>query len=193
LKAPDLRFFFPAVTKPLDITDAVERLERLGTKVVTVRTLRPDLTDDNLYPQVQRTAEGIVGLLEQFGFRVIDNAYFVGGRISFMVMLEEDRLSDCTLHSGPPVWVPNSENFLERWEEEGIGLPFIKQGRWAVMARREHAHASDLLRKKFKDAALGSAFRKLDDFEVFDHGETLRSGFEEVLSKMLDKRFAWER
>jgi tRNA nucleotidyltransferase (CCA-adding enzyme) len=189
---PDSRFFFPNPVEPLELVQIEERLQRLGTKVVAVRTVRPELTDDNLYPQVQRTAEGLAGLLGQFGFVVIDRAYLVGDDISFVMMLENDNLSDCTLHLGPPVWVANSEKFLEKWRSEGIGLPFIIDGKWAVMARREYASASDLLLKRFKDAALGSSFRKLDDILVLDHEMTLEPGSEKVLSKMLDKRFSWE-
>jgi tRNA nucleotidyltransferase (CCA-adding enzyme) len=190
---PDSRFFFPSPVEPLQLVQIEERLERLGTKVVAVRTLRPELTDDNLYPQVQRTAEGLIGLLGQFGFVVIDHAYLVGDDISFIMMLENDQLSDCTLHLGPPVWVGNSEKFLERWRSEGEGLPFIRDGKWVVMARRENTSASDLLRRRFKEAALGSSFRKLDGIVVSDHEMALEPGSENVLSKMLDKRFPWER
>jgi tRNA nucleotidyltransferase (CCA-adding enzyme) len=124
---------------------------------------------------------------------VIDHACLVGDDISFIVMLENDKLSDCTLHLGPPAWVPNSEKFLERWGSEGVSPPFIREGVWAVMARRENASASDLLRKRFKEAALGSSFRKLDDILVLDHEMAMEPGSEKVLSKMLDKRFPWER
>lgn len=193
LKDPDRRFFFPAPVQPLELGKIMAMLETYGTKIVAVTTVRPDLTDDNLYPQTGRTADGLIGLLEQFGFKVIDSAYLAAEKISFVMMLENDTLSDCTLHMGPPVWVANSGKFLERWKEEGAGLPFIKEGRWAVMARREHRNAADLLRNRFKEAALGSAFRKLEDVEVFDHDAALTPGFEELLSKLLDKRFAWER
>ncbi len=192
-KRKDRRFFFPDPVRPLGMDEIVLRLARLGTKVVAIRTDRPDLTDDNLYPQTQRTADGLIGLLEQYGFRVIDHAYLIDEKVSFVIMLENDRLSDCTLHTGPPVWVSNSEKFLERWRKDGASIPFIKEGRWVVMADREHTYASDMLRKRFKNAALGNAFRKLECIEVFDHAATLVPGFEDVLSKMMDKRFAWER
>jgi len=61
------------------------------------------------------------------------------------------------------------------------------------MAEREHPYATDLLRKRYREAALGSAFRKMGSIEVFDHAATLVPEFQEILSKMLDKRFAWER
>ena len=192
-KENDRRFFFPEPAKPFAMDEITKTLERMGTKIVAVRTHRPDLTDDNLYPQTQRTADGLVGLLEQYGFKVIDHVSVVGDKIFFVMMLEADRLSDCTLHMGPPVWLANSSKFLERWQNEGASLPFIKGGRWAVMADREHAQATDLLQKRFNDAALGSAFRKLEEVVVFDHRALAVSGFEEILSKLLDKRFAWER
>jgi tRNA nucleotidyltransferase (CCA-adding enzyme) len=154
---------------------------------------RPDLTDDNLYPQIQKTADGLAGLLDQYGFIVVDQAYFLGDKVSFVMMLEADTLSGSTIHMGPPVWVENSAKFLERWQEEGASLPFIKGGRWAVMADREHTFAADLLQKRFKEAALGSAFRKMEAIEVLDHPMIVAPGFEEILSKILDKRFAWER
>ncbi|HEY3420353.1 MAG TPA: CCA tRNA nucleotidyltransferase, partial [Methanomassiliicoccales archaeon] len=189
----DRRFFFPITARPFTVLQLADSLDRYGTKVVGVRTQRPDLTDDNLYPQTQKTMEGLVGLLEQHGFNVIDQTYQVGQRIVYTMMLESDELSDCTLHMGPPVWVENSTKFLERWRKEGASLPFIKDGRWAVMANREYTKAADVLRDKFKDAALGSAFRKMEEIEVLDHRQLLSSGFEEILSKMLDKRFPWEK
>jgi tRNA nucleotidyltransferase (CCA-adding enzyme) len=189
----DRRFFFPGPAIPLDMDEIMKRLNRLGTKVVTVRTHRPDLTDDNLYPQIQKTVEGLLGLLDQFGYKVIDRAYLAGDDVSFMIMLENDKLSDCTLHLGPPVWVSNSENFLKRWQEEGASRPFIKDGRWVVMAEREHPYAADLLRERYRVASLGSAFRKMESIEVFDHSASLVPEFREILSKMMDKRFVWER
>jgi tRNA nucleotidyltransferase (CCA-adding enzyme) len=192
-KKNDRRFFFPEPAEPFNIKEIIKRMGRLGTKVVAVRTARPDLTDDNLYPQTQRTAEGLIGLLGQYGFNIIDHAYLVEERISFVMMLETDRLSDCKLHVGPPVWVSNSEKFLERWRKEGADLPFILDGKWAVMADRENTDAADLLRKRFKESALGSAFRKMEEIEVFDNRDLLEPGFEEVLCKILDKRFPWER
>ena len=192
-KNKDRRFFFPDPVIPLDMDEIERRLGRLGTKLVTVRTRRPELTDDNLYPQIQRTGEGLLGLLDQFEFKVVDHAYQVGDDISFIMIVENDKLSDCTLHLGPPVWVNNSEKFLDRWQKEGASRPFIKDGRWVVMAEREHPYAADLLRERFRDAALGSSFRKMETVEVFDHPATLVPEFQELLSKILDKRFAWER
>jgi tRNA nucleotidyltransferase (CCA-adding enzyme) len=189
----DRRFFFPEPAMPCSVQEASRKLDRLGTRILGVRTSRPDLTDDNLYPQTQRTMEGLVGLLGQHGFNVVDQSYLVSESITFVMMVETDQLSDSTLHLGPPVWVENSARFLERWLEEGAGLPFIKDGRWAVMVDREWPYAADLLRNRFKDAALGSEFRKLNGIEVFDHQSLLSPGFEEAVSKMLDKRFAWER
>ena len=170
LKDPDRRFFFPAPVQPLELGKIMAMLETYGTKIVAVTTVRPDLTDDNLYPQTGRTADGLIGLLEQFGFKVIDSAYLADEKIFFVMMLENDtavRLLRCTWARRCGWPIPGK--FLERWKEEGAGLPFIKEGRWAVMARREHRNAADLLRNRFKEAALGSAFRKLEDVEVFDH------------------------
>ena len=189
----DRRFFYPEPSNPFTIDEISKRLDRLGTKLLAVRTERPDLTDDNLYPQTQKTADGLVGLLGQYGFIVVDQAYLIADTVTFIVMLEADKLSECTIHMGPPVWVENSEKFLERWRKEGASLPFIKDGKWAVMAQREHVDAADLLQRRIKEAALGSAFRKLDAFEVLDHQTIVAHGFEAVVSKILDKRFAWER
>ena len=61
------------------------------------------------------------------------------------------------------------------------------------MAEREHPYAADLLRERYREAALGSSFRKMETVEVFDHSATLVPEFQGLLSKILDKRFAWER
>jgi tRNA nucleotidyltransferase (CCA-adding enzyme) len=90
-----------------------EMLARRGNGVLVVTIERPCIIDDNLYPQVRRSLDGICALLEGHDFRVIDRAFHVAEALSFVVEVESLELPLGKHHSGPPAWVDNSYAFLE--------------------------------------------------------------------------------
>jgi tRNA nucleotidyltransferase (CCA-adding enzyme) len=192
LAEPSERYFFPRRRSILDLKEMRTMLERRGTGAVVVAIERPCLIDDNLYPQVRRSMDGMCALLEGQDFRVIDRAYHVASDISFVIELESLCLPLGRYHSGPPAWVDNSYAFLDRWEKDGLSRPFLERGHWAVIAPRAHTRADDLLRAKMSTAALGSDLREARVLEICMGASAISEKNRAALSAMMDKRMNWE-
>lgn len=192
LAEPSERFFFPRPREPLELDDMRGMLEQRGTGPLIITMRRPCIIDDNLYPQIRRSLDGACAMLEGSDFRVIDRAYHVAEDIRFVVELESLELPLGRYHSGPPAWVENSYAFLERWEKEGLGRPFLVNGHWAVVAPRAHTRADDLVRSKLSAAALGSDLRTAEVLSVAMGNSAISEDNRPVLSAMLDKRMSWE-
>lgn len=192
LEEERLEFFFPRNREPLPMSEMSEMIAERGTSVIIASFDRPDIIDDNLYPQIRRTHEGLLNLLKVEDFVVVDSAFHPGERISFVYELPEDVLPRCRKHVGPPVWIEHSERFLEKWGKGGMSRPFIEQGRWNVLVEREFTNAVDLLIKKVESTALGSEFKRMLGYGVIGGDEVFEPGNEPVLSSLLDKRMNWE-
>ena len=191
LKEPDERFFFPAQREVMKIKDIRKVFADRATSPVVVVLDRPDLVDDNLYPQVQRTLLGLRKLLEAHDFKVLDQTYVVDKDVRLVYEIESTELPRGRLHIGPPAWTDNAEEFLTKWRSGGLGQPFLTEGRWQVYVEREFREADKLLIKNGTKAALGNDFRELPGLLCNVRAKAFRSENRPVLTKMVDKRENW--
>lgn len=191
LKDGNERFFFPRA-RPLMELDAIDAFFRLrGTSPLVVLLARPDLVDDNLYPQVQRSIFGLRKLLEMHEFHVLDARYSVGKDIRMAFELTSVHLSPSRLHQGPPVCTGNAEDFVMKWRSAGIGQPFIVDGRWMVYAKREYRNPASLVMAKGRETSLGSELRDLKGLKCYAGPAAIRADNRRVLTLLLDKREPW--
>ena len=82
-------------------------------------------------------------------------------KLDLVLELETDVLPLSKKHVGPPVWISSSSNFLDKWKGGGLSDPYIENGHWTVMVRREHPTAKGLIESKGTTAAMGSDLRTL--------------------------------
>ena len=71
LASPSESLFEPDEPAPLDSTEVRDHLDRRGTTPVAVVFDAPDIVDDQLWPQLRRSLNGIVGGLNEHGFDVL--------------------------------------------------------------------------------------------------------------------------
>ncbi|ELZ43861.1 tRNA CCA-pyrophosphorylase [Halorubrum californiense DSM 19288] len=71
LAAPSEALFEPAEPEPLDSKEVRAHLDRRGTTPVAVVFDAPEVVDDQLWPQLRRSLDGIVGGLNDHGFDVL--------------------------------------------------------------------------------------------------------------------------
>ncbi len=192
LHDPSARFFLPCPREPLDLLSIEGILRVRGTGTIVATMERPELIDDNLYPQVRRSLDGLCALLESQDFKIVDRAYHVDERLRFVVELESLKLSPVRRHAGPPAWIENASSFLERWNQEGVSRPFLDNGHWVVIAPRDHPTAAGLVQARFSTAALGSGLRALKGLKVEAGPDAINEWNREALSALLDKRMNWE-
>ena len=100
-------------------------------------------------------------------------------------------LSKTHKHYGPPVWVSNSNTFLERWKNNEYGSPFIENGTWTVIAERMYFTAKEML---YDEAAMSGLGRDLDPntMQVLSHVQTLAAADPLMMTELLDPKLPWE-
>lgn len=192
LSRPSIRFFFPRKRKIWTLQEIRKEMRMRGSSVLTVEFQRPDLVDDDLYPQIRKTLEGLKSLLESHDFVVFDRVYSVDGTVRFIIELQDELLPGCRRHVGPPVWMKNAEEFLNKWGRKGTRRPFIDNGRWVVIAGREFSSAADLVRNRIGETSLGQGFKGKKGLRILDHKSSLTSDRREALTLLLDKKKPWE-
>ncbi|HDG64364.1 MAG TPA: CCA tRNA nucleotidyltransferase [Thermococcus sp.] len=129
---PKLEFFFPSKKK---IGDYKVLLREKGTNLIVILFPKPELIDDVLIPQLERSAKGLEKSLKKEGFEVFDLNW--GYKNKAFIMLEIDRIKRprTKLKLGPEfltnraldfygknqkVWVRGKRLYSEKGVEEGV-------------------------------------------------------------------------
>ncbi|WP_255169129.1 CCA tRNA nucleotidyltransferase [Natrononativus amylolyticus] len=156
LADPRLDPFDPADPEPLSAGDLREHLERRETTPVAVRFSPPDLVDDQLYPQLEKSLEGIVAGLEDHEFDVFRATTFADDAAVIFAELAVTERPAVERHEGPPVHVrPHAEGFYETYADDADAYgPFIDGDRYVVEREREFTSARAFLES---DALFGVA------------------------------------
>lgn len=143
---------------PVDAADLEAFFARRSTMPVALRFETPDLVEDDLYPQLEKSLEGIIGLLERHGFDVLRADTFADERAVLLVELAVAERPAVERHVGPPIHVrEHAENFYETYAETDVAGPFIDGGRYVVEREREYVTAVELLESgAIFDVALGA-------------------------------------
>lgn len=144
--------------EPLAGNELAAHIERRETTPVAITAPAPDVVDDQLYPQLRRTRDGIVDALGQRGFLVLRAAAYAREDVLIYLELAVSELPAIDRHLGPPVHVRAHANaFLDRWAEQATYGPFIEGERYVVEREREFTSASAFLRSDgLLDARIGA-------------------------------------
>ena len=167
LADPREALFFADEPEPVDTEAVVAAVERRGTTPVALRFDAPDIVDDQLYPQLDRSLEGLVGELDRRGFDVLRAAAWADETVVLFAELEVAERPAVERHEGPPVHVgEHAEGFYEAYADEaaapgdgsaGTYGPFLDGDRYVVERPREFESARELLESDAVfDVALGA-------------------------------------
>ncbi|MCI4371605.1 MAG: CCA tRNA nucleotidyltransferase, partial [Thermoplasmata archaeon] len=149
LQAPGERFFFPRPLKALSIPKLRALAKKRGGDLLAIHLPAPAVTEDVLYPQLRKAHRAFLDLLHRNAFQVFDSRFDVAGKEAvFLFELGVGVLPRVSRHEGPPVWVKNAQDFLDKWHRSPrtIAGPFIQGERWAVDVARDATTAPALVR-----------------------------------------------
>jgi tRNA nucleotidyltransferase (CCA-adding enzyme) len=159
LAAPRGDIFDPRDPEPLDEETLRIHLDRRETTPVAVRFGSPDLVDDQLYPQLEKSLTGVVTGLDERGFDVLRAAAFADETAVLFAELAVSERPAVERHPGPPVHVrAHAEGFYEAYADdpETYG-PFIENDRYIAEREREFTTARGFLESdRLLDVGLGA-------------------------------------
>ncbi|MFW6003067.1 MAG: CCA tRNA nucleotidyltransferase [Halanaeroarchaeum sp.] len=157
LAAPNEDRFFPDDPEPLTGADLRTHLDRRDTTALAIRFDPPDVVDDQLYPQLRRSLEGLRTGLEQRDFEILRSAVFADRTAVLFVELSVATRPDVERHEGPPVQVgDHARGFLDKYSDAGVYGPFIEGDRYVVERERSVTTARAFLETRLLDVALGT-------------------------------------
>jgi tRNA nucleotidyltransferase (CCA-adding enzyme) len=118
--------------------------------LVAMAAKYPKLPEDALLAKLQRIARKSSSAMESYGFRVLrTHVTKINGSPAILFFFEHMVPSPIYLHMGPPVWHPNSVEFVKKWASRHIA-PIIIEGRVAVLRKRIPLDPRDYLLKALK-------------------------------------------
>ncbi len=198
LREPRESFFFPKPLKSLSVAKLRTLARRRGSPLLAVSVRVPDITEDVLYPQLRKAHKALEDLFRRRGFSVHDSRYDVAGKEAvFLFEFEVASLPRVQRHEGPPIWVKNAKDFLEKWRgnPKAFAGPFLVGDRWVVDVAREATDAAALVASSWRELSLGKDLEKSakNSIKVYADSGALRAAYAEAWTRLFDKRFPWER
>src|SRR2546423_11125846 len=163
LQAPNERFFYPGPLKPLPLTKLRALARQRGAGLLAISIPAPTVTEDVLYPQLRKAHRSFADLLHRNAFEVFDSRFDVVGKEAvFLFELDVESLPRASRHEGPPVWVKNAKDFLDKWRRspKTMAGPYIHREPWAVDVTREATTAAGLVKAKWRGLGLGQGHAK---------------------------------
>ena len=180
LENPREELFEPTAFDPMDPGKVRDHLDRRGTTPVAVVFDAPDLVDDQLWPQLRRSLDGVVRGLNDHDFDVLRAQAMVNdrrdgfddgrrngangtgdGRAALYAELAVTERPRVERHEGPPVSVrKHAEGFYAAYADDvdpDTYGPFIDGDRYVVEREREFTTAREYLESDAAtDVALGA-------------------------------------
>ncbi|CQH47465.1 tRNA adenylyltransferase, CCA-adding [Halobacterium hubeiense] len=192
LADPDESVFEPTTPEPLSEEAVREHVEARGTTPLAVVFEAPDLVEDQLYPQLYRSRDGLVRGLEIEGFEVLRAATWADDRAVLFAELSVSELPAVERHEGPPVHVGgHAQGFYEKYADGDAAGPFLDGDRYVVEREREVTTAEEFVRDQLGEVALGAHVESIveaGDYDVLagDEVAALADGFGTELAEYFE-------
>ncbi|RLM96228.1 CCA tRNA nucleotidyltransferase [Haloarcula sp. Atlit-7R] len=199
LAEPRASLFTETEPDPFTAADIKAVVSQRATTPVALRFAAPDVVDDQLWPQLRKSLDGLCSELDRRGFEVLRSAAFVEGdsgeegapdgerRERDAVLLLEFAVAQrpaVERHEGPPVHVrEHASGFFEKYDgDDEVAGPFIDGSRYVVERPRAFTTATGFLSSDaVYDVGLGprieSALENGYDVLVGSDIATLADGF----------------
>ncbi|MDW7990020.1 MAG: CCA tRNA nucleotidyltransferase [Archaeoglobaceae archaeon] len=187
LKKPSIEFFISKKRK-IDAKKVSESLNLRGTELIAVEFEKPQIVEDNLYPQLERAGKKIFEALKREYFSPIRFGFFVNKKKCYLIFECEIReLSKITRKIGPIFEdEKNVEKFLNK---ERPFKPFIENGRWWSFEFRRHVRPEEVIVDyiKEKNQALGKnvGVKLLESYRILKGEELVIPELIENISEFL--------
>lgn len=126
LKNPKIRFFKGFQKEDIQ-KDLSKIINEKGTELLLLSIKRPDLIEDNLFPQLEKTEKSLKNNLEKEGFKVFDSRVLTNQeKCHIFYELDNSQRSRTQIREGPPFYLTNRDKFLEKYDKVWIDNKRLK-------------------------------------------------------------------
>jgi tRNA nucleotidyltransferase (CCA-adding enzyme) len=162
LASPRVELFESSPPAPLDGDAVRERVRERGTHPVAVRFDAPDIVDDQLYPQLDKSLAGLAGELDRRGFEPLRTARFADDTAVLFVECTVGELPAIERHEGPPVGVrEHATGFYEAYAaDDSVTGPYLDGDRYVVERPRAYRTPAAVVEGALFSVALGPAVER---------------------------------
>jgi len=201
LEKPKITFFFPNKTKPWSLEKIKKETEKQDAFFTVIELKKPNIIDENLYPQIKKGLKSIVDNCKRADFKIFDATYFVDNKnekIILIIKSKNEILSKSYEHTGPPVKVKqNSKDFIKKWKNNPLKIkgPYIKNDRYYIEIKRQYRKINDFLKDNIKNLSMGKHIDKItsEEYKILKPKELLKDNFRLFWTQYLDGKKPWER
>jgi len=141
LESPSVEFFIPKKSKAPAIEDILPELERRA--VYAVEFEKPDIVEDNLYPQLERACRKLHEFLERNDFMPLRFAFFAGKKCYLLLEVGAKELSPLSKQIGPPF--EDKEHVRKFLRKKRKYTAFLEDGRFWTYRERKFTTAREAI------------------------------------------------
>ncbi len=192
VRRADIRFFFPVQQPPADLPSIKRAISESGHGLLLLTIAKPDVVDDNLYPQIQKAKRNIISLLNKHEFVVNRTAFSVDGKIKILFEMRQRTYPSSWLRAGPEGWSSNSPVFIDKHRKAGGSVSLV-DGVLYSEEKKPFATPGRLLENSIGELSLGADIDGMKHTaEVSSDAAVIDAGNRALLSSLLFYRFPWE-
>lgn len=128
-----------------NLDEVKEEFQKRGTKSLILQFKAPDIPADALYPQIKKTVNSIVSVVERNGYRTFGSDYWTDEKQEIIIILEFEtwKLPQVKKHYGPPIW---SREHGAKFQEKYVEKSWVEEDRWVAEVDREYTEVDRLLK-----------------------------------------------
>ena len=149
LSRPRIELFYPLSMGSITNDELQAHLISRGTSPVAIIFPTPNITEDELYPQLQKSLSGISDLLTRQGFNIIRCDVFSNSNSVFFFEFSSIEIPSIERHDGPPLSSqPHASAFIDKYTKTDAYGPFIDSDHYIVERFREFNNAITFLKSE---------------------------------------------
>jgi tRNA nucleotidyltransferase (CCA-adding enzyme) len=200
LDNPKMTFFFPNKIKPWSIQRIKEEINKNNNQYIGVIFEKPDLINENLYPQLRRVGRVIVNESKNEDFKIEDTTFYVDDKnhkVYIIIKTKNELLSKTKVHMGPPTHLLDHKNkFNNKWNqhEKVVTEPYEKNGRMYVEIERLYRDLLTYLRENIKSFHMGRFVEAelQSNGKIVSTNDLLIEQLREFWTQYLENKQPWE-
>ncbi|MBR0472169.1 MAG: CCA tRNA nucleotidyltransferase [Methanosphaera sp.] len=142
LSDPKMEYF---QNRKIHITreELITEFTKRGTKCYVLSFNVPELPDDVIYPQINKTMNSFIKVSEMYDFRIIENNYYINSDNEARIILEydNDEVSNIKIHKGPQIkYKENGMNFKNKYSNA-----YIREDKWISVSERKYKNVPEMV------------------------------------------------